>query len=190
MYDGIYLQNRIGFNGKIKKKELTIFDSGLKLGLWIVLLISILGYLFIFLSATSFVFTIDLFFENLISNKLLQILLGFIVVISMLLYYCFNKPKHSVAFQVHLDSDLLAIVFNEGKYAGMEYHMLLNDISNICVYKNGGFSFYCNNMEVDKNGKLKDMKGTIKFIGGDAGGFVSDLQDYLGTKVKFVNKKG
>ena len=38
--------------------------------------------------------------------------------------------------------------------------------------------------------KLKDMKGTIKFIGGDAGGFVSDLQDYLGTKVKFVNKKG
>ena len=43
---------------------------------------------------------------------------------------------------------------------------------------------------VDKNGKLKDMKGTIKFIGGDAGGFVSDLQDYLGTKVKFVNKKG
>lgn len=189
MYDNIYLQNRIGFNGKIKKNDLTVFDNGLKIGLWIALIIAIVSYLFIFLSNTNFAFTIDLFFENLLSNRVLQILLGFIIVVGVLLYYCFSKAKHSVAFQVDLENDILNIVFNEGKYVGMEYHMLMNDISNICVYKNRSFSFYCNNMEVEKNGKIKSMKGTIKFIGGDSGAFVSDLQDYLGRKVKYVNKK-
>ena len=43
--------------------------------------------------------------------------------------------------------------------------------------------------EVEKNGKVKNMRGTVKFIGGDSGDFVADLQDYLGRKVKYVNKK-
>ena len=189
MYDNIYLQNIIGFNGKIKKSDLTVFDNGLKMGLWAAFIIAILAYFFIFFSATDLVFTIDLFFENLLANKTLQVLLGFIFIVGLLLYYCFGKSKHSVAFQVYLENDLLSIVFNEGKYVGMEYHMLLNDISNICVYKNGSFSFYCNNIEVDRKGKTFTMKGTVKFVGGDSGAFVSDLQDYLGRRVKFVNKK-
>jgi hypothetical protein len=189
MYDNIYLQNRIGFNGKIKKSDFTIFDNGLKLGLWASLILCVIAYLFIFFMATDFVFTIDLFFETLIAKKILKVLLIIIVIVGLMLYYCFGKSKHSVAFQVNLDADLLTIVFNEGKHIGMEYHLLMNDISNICVYKNGSFSFYCNNMEVEKNGKVKNMKGTVKFIGGDSGDFVADLQDYLGRKVKYVNKK-
>ena len=189
MYDNIYLQNRIGLGGKIKKSDFTIFDNGLKLGLWAALIVAVIGYLVIFLSATDFAFTIDLFFENLLAKKTLQVLLGFITIVGLLLYYCFSKARHSVAFQVYLENDLLTIVFNQGKYIGMEYHMLMNDISNICIYKNGSFSFYCNNIEVDKNGKTSTMKATVKFIGGDSGAFVADLQDYLGRKVKYVNKK-
>ena len=116
MYDNIYLQNRIGLGGKIKKSDFTIFDNGLKLGLWAALIVAIVGYLVIFLSATDFAFTIDLFFENLLANKTLQVLLGFITIVGLLLYYCFSKARHSVAFQVYLENDLLTIVFNQGKH--------------------------------------------------------------------------
>ena len=189
MYDNIYLQNRIGFNGKIKKTDLTAFDNGLKLALGVIFILAIVIYLYVFLSATNYVFTIDLFFENLLANQTLQILLGIIAFVGTLIYYCFSKWKHSVAFQVYLENDMLVIVFNEGKKAGMEYRMFLSEISNICVYKNNSFSFYCNNIEIDRNGKITDMKGTIKFMGGDSRVFVLDLQEYLGRKVKFVNKK-
>lgn len=189
MYDNIYLQNRIGMNGKIKKKDLTVFDYGLQAGLWIALIMAVVGYLFIFLNNTDFKFTIDLFFENLIANKTLQILAIFIGVVGVLLYYCFSKAKHSVAFQVNTETNVLSIVFNEGKHIGLEYHLLLDEISNVCMYKNHTYSFYCNYIEIDKKGKISDMKGTIKFCGGDSQIFVSDLVDYTGKRLKFVNKK-
>lgn len=189
MYDNIYLQNRISRNGRLKKNDLSIFDYSLKSVLWLVLGICILIYIFVYFSLVGRVFTIDLFFESIIGSRLLQFLFFVIVGIGLLLYYCFSKSKHSVAYQVYLENDLLMVIFNEGKHIGMEYKMLLSDISNICMYKNGSFSFYSNNIEVDRKGKVFTMKGTIKFIGGDSGAFVSDLQDYLGRKVKFVNKK-
>lgn len=189
MYDNIFLQNRIGSNGKVKRTDLTALDEGLKSALWVILLLFIGAFVVKYISLVGAVFTIDLLFETLLSSDFLKLDLLLIAIVGVLIYYCFGKAKHSVAFQVNSNNDMLSIVFNEGAKAGMEYHLMLYDISNICVYKNNSFSFYCNNIEVEKNGKTSYMKGKINFIGGDSSAFVADLRDYLDRNIKYVNKK-
>lgn len=189
MYDNIFLQNRIGGNGKVKKTDLTIMDTSLKSALCIILLVLIGLYAIKYISIVGTVLTMDLLFETTLGNDSLKLLVLCIAAVGAMIYYCFGKAKHSVAFQVDGNNGFLNIVFNDGKHEGLEYHLMLNEISNICLYKNNSFSFYCNNIEVDKNGKLSYMKGKINFIGGDSAAFVADLRDYLDRNVKYVNKK-
>ena len=189
MYDNIYLRNRIGFTGNIKKKEESTVDKILKTILWCILSVLIVIYLFNYFRLVGFALTMDLLFESLISSSILKADLFLIVLASLVLYYCFRKPKTSVAFQIDNECEMLSIVFNEGKWQGMEYHILLSEISNVCVYKNNTFSFFCNNIEKDVNGKQKYLKGTIYFSNGDSGIFVDDFQNTFDRNVKYVNKK-
>ena len=71
----------------------------------------------------------------------------------------------------------------------MEYRIFMEDISNICLYKDGSFSFYCANIEIDNYENIDYTKGIIKIKGGDSGIFIEDLQDYLGKRVQYKNKK-
>ncbi len=189
MYDNIFLQNRIGANGKIKKTDLTALDNGLKSALWVILIVLVGAFAMKYISIAGTVLTLDLLFETTLGSEFLKLDVLLMAIVGAMIYYCFGKAKHSVAFQVDSNNGMLSIVFNEGAKAGMEYHLMLNDISNICLYKNNSFSFYCNNIEVDKNGKISYMKGKINFIGGDSAVFVADLRDYLDRNIKYVNKK-
>ena len=188
MYDCIYLRNRISFNGKLKKNDFSLFDKVLKYILLGLLLISILVYIGVYINTVGFVLTLDLLFETLLTSKILALTLLCGVICGVSLYYCYRKPKYSVAFQVDTENNILSIVFNEGKKAGLEYHLLFSDISNLSIYKNGTFSMYCNNIEIERNGKHKYCSGQINFSHGDAGIFVSDFQEYMDRNVKYFNK--
>ena len=189
MYDNIYLRNRINFNGLLKKNDVSILDKILKIILWIVFIGLFISYFVCYFSIAGFKFTMDLLFETLILSDFLKVVLLILILVSVVLFYCFKKPKNSVAFQIDRKGEMLSIIFNEGKWAGMEYHILLDEISNVCVYKNNCFSFYCNNIERERKGKVKYFKGTVKFMGGSSGDFVTDFQNTFDRNVKYVNKK-
>mgnify|MGYP003306876356 CR=1 FL=1 len=189
MYDNIYLRNRISFNGIIKKKDVSAIDKILKIILWVLLAVLIIGYIITYLSIAGLVLTLDWLFLTLIQSNFLKVDLLLIILVSFVLSYCFRKPKNSVAFQIDRKGEMLSIVFNEGKWQGMEYHILLDEISNVCVYKNNSFSFYCNNIERDRKGKQKYFNGTISFSGGASGDFVTDFQNTFDRNIKYVNKK-
>lgn len=187
MYDNIFLLNRVKLNGVFKKGNYSLMNNSVKLVLLLIMTFIAVLFVVVYGSIAGARLTIDLFFETVLSSAFLKLDLVFFCCI-LGFYYLLNKRgSHLVSFKV--ENDLLVIVFTEGLYQGIEYRLFLDDISNICIYKNGVCSFYCNHIEIDKNGKTKEIKGTIKFYGGDSNEFLLDLQDYMGRKIKFRNKK-
>lgn len=187
MYDNIKLVNRLTLKGKLKRKNISIFGKSLSFILNVLFIVSIVVFL-VFYCFTNFNnITLNSLLNSIMNSRFLQLnlltifLLGYIAKINW-------KGNYSVAINT-TDDDIVRIIFNEGKYIGMEYRIFMEDISNICMYKDGSFSFYCANIEVDKGSKLESTKGIINIKDGDSGFFIEDLQDYLGKRVQYKNKR-
>ena len=187
MYDNIRLVNRLTFKGKLKKKNISIFGKSLSFILNCLFALSIIVFVGYYCLTNFNNITLSSLLNSIMNSSFLQLnlltifLLGFIAKFNW-------KGNHSIAINT-TDEDIIRIIFNEGKYMGMEYRILMEDISNICLYKDGAFSFYCAEIEVDKGDKLSVTKGVINIKGGDSGIFIEDLQDYLGKNVQYKNKR-
>ena len=188
MYEGIYLLNRIGLNGKPKDKDLSVITRIITFGLYGLLL------LFIFLMFISFNSVSDSFtlrnILNAFSNSRM-FLFSFICLILnvMAIKYMTMKSTQSVSFMTNIENGLLTIIFLDGRLQGVEYSILLSDITDVSCYKDGTFSLYSNNIQYSKGNKTSYFKGKIRFVDGDSRDFVLDLQDYVGNLIKFKNKR-
>ena len=187
MYDNIKLMSRIKRNGKLKKKNISI------LGKSITFILNLLLIFFILTAVGVYGFTnfnnimLSTLIDSIMTNHLLQC--NIIVIILLCLCKKINmKGNYSVAINV-TDEDIIRIIFNEGKHIGLEYRIFIDDISNICIYKDNSFSFYCALIEVDKDNSISDTKGVIYLKGGDTGLFIEDLQRYSDKRVQYKNKK-
>lgn len=187
MYDNIRLVNRLNYKGKLKKKNISIFGKSLSFILNCLFVLSIVIFI-VFYCFTNFNnITLSSLLNSITTSTFLQLNLVTIFLLGFIAKFNW-KGNHSIAINT-TDEDVLRIIFNEGKYMGMEYRIFMEDISNICLYKDGTFSFYCANIEVDRGDKLETTKGVINIKGGDAGIFIEDLQDYLGKRVQYKNRR-
>ena len=187
MYDNIYLLSRLNWKGKIKKKEISFFGKSLSFILNCLFALSVLSYL-VYYGFTNFNdITMDTFFISLMNSSYLKYNLIAIILLGTLVKINWRK-KYDVAINT-TDDNVVRIIFNAGRLVGMEYRIFMEDISNICLYKDGSFSFYCANIEIDNYENIDYTKGIIKIKGGDSGVFIEDLQDYLGKRVQYKNRK-
>lgn len=191
MFESIYIQNRISKNGKIKRTDFSLMSRGLKFFVGLIFGVFAVSFVLIFFINSGFKFTIDIFFETILAHFILQMLLLFTVIFGYIFFYCFNKAKHIATFKVLEDEGVLNIIFTNGNLLGYEYGIDISNLLDVCVYKDRSFSFYgrkimCFNEE---KGIEYNMKGTIKFIGGDSSSFVEYMQNNLGIAVRYVDKK-
>lgn len=188
MYEGIYLLNRIGLNGKPKDKDLSLITRIITFGLFGLLFLFIV-LMFISFNSVSDSFTLRNILNAFSSSKMF--LFSFIGVILNIIAikYMTIKSNQSVSFMTNMENGLLTIMFLDGRLQGVEYSIFLSDITDVSCYKDGTFSLYSNDIQYRKGNKTSYFKGKIRFVGGDSRDFVLDLQDYVGNLVKFKNKR-
>ena len=188
MYEGIYILNRIGLNGKPKDKDLSIFTRFITFGLYGMLLIFIFLMLFSF-NSVSDSFTLRNILNAFSTSKMFLFSFICVVLDIIAIKYMTIKSNQSVSFMTNLENGLLTIIFLDGRLQGVEYSILLSDITDVSCYKDGTFSLYSNDIQYSKGNKTSYFKGKIRFVGGDSRDFVLDLQDYVGNLIKFKNKR-